>query len=290
MNLGDAGMNLYSIDDLLGNYKDRYFGHGYKKIYHEVTAVEQLDTENWLAHAAVSQCDDWSIKNNVLQTQHVSSIDALVITQEVFNSILSAKNINYDNYILTDFVIKTGSFPIENIDDIKIKLNLTNNNNIFYLVGVIGNMKVKCAFNKNVNGISNTFNIYKNLENKIFDIKFISNDLLECTFLAESDNSSSVYAVSWLIVFAQLGEVMAFNATGLSRDDSNNFWVRKLEFHLNKDMLLKTNKADTLIVKVNKHSFINSEHGLWHSFNMESHDQMGLITVSAKTALQGMGI
>ena len=279
-------MSTYSIDDLLGDCKNRYFGNGYKKIFHDVISINSSDGINWISHISVSKCSNWSIKNKVAQVQHVSSIDSLVITQKVFNCILSKIENNCDDYVLTDFDIKTGTSPIENIDDINVKFKLEKQNEKYILSGIIGNMKVKSEFEKCPEQYKNTFSEYKSINNQINEIIFQNNDYLICNYKPEATSDISVYLVSWLTVFAQLGEVLVFNAANVSREESKNFWVRKLHLHLNKEKLLKSNHSDELELKVIKNRELRKNDGIWHTFEMAGIDKFNLISVQAKTALQ----
>lgn len=55
-------MDNYSIDALLGNFKNRYFGNGYKKIFHDVKLIDSKDGIHWLANISISKYINWSIK------------------------------------------------------------------------------------------------------------------------------------------------------------------------------------------------------------------------------------
>ncbi|WP_054689694.1 AvrD family protein [Fructilactobacillus florum] len=188
--------------------------------------------------------------------------------------------------MLTDFDIKTGTSPIENIEEISANFILEIKEDKYLLSGLIGNMRIKSEFEKCFENCKNTFYKYKNINNKINEISFKKNNSLICNYEPESNINISVYLVSWIIVFAQLGEVLAFNVANVSREESENFWVRKLHLHLNKTKSLKSNHNDKLKVKIVKNRKIKKTDGIWHTFEMVGDDELSLVDVRAKTALK----
>ncbi|USS90820.1 AvrD family protein [Fructilactobacillus carniphilus] len=277
----------YSIDNILGNYEYRYFGNGYKKISHYIKKLKFLDKTHYTACAKVSRCSTWSSKNSIQQNQHLTSIDAIDITNKIFSLILFNENKKTENYILYYFEIKTGTIPVENIEDIHVEGTIENHESDYYLFLRIGDMKIESRFLNYGDGFFNEFNEYKNITNYIENIEFDGDSSLTCKYIPESNlGKTNVYLASWLIVFAQLGEVLAFNLAKTSREKSNNFWVRKLKIDLNVNGLLKTDEKDTLMLKVIKNKSINKNNEIWHSFDMEGSDLRNLVDVSAKTALK----
>lgn len=81
-----------SIDSILGNSQQRYFGAGYKQVKHHISRWH-IDTaqQRFSAMVSIDYPPAWSTKNHAKELQpHLSTIDAFVIAVRVCDAFISA--------------------------------------------------------------------------------------------------------------------------------------------------------------------------------------------------------
>ncbi|MFD1125033.1 AvrD family protein [Lentilactobacillus raoultii] len=305
----------YEIDKLLGDYHQRYFGEGYKKVQHKILRFQRC-ANGWCGKAKISKVKSWSVKERGMPLeQHLSSIDALIISV-LFSSKVFKKyhpEIELANVILASFTMKMGNSPVTNLDNIDVSFhNMVEDGNYYTIQGNVENMRIELMFyyQKAVmsNGslrqsldskLSTIFfeNHYRDLSNNINHITFKDKNLVSCqaAVLATSlksyigiESSFAQYTslLSWLVIFAQIAEVDAYHFDGISRRESANFWARKITARLNIHKLYRVNSEIGLELEIKKANLLNMHGDNWRTLNVAASDVNHFVEFKAKMAHQ----
>jgi hypothetical protein len=109
-----------SVDDVLGPGEHRFFGTGYKRAEHRLTAIRisgGAGPGKVEAHAAVGYPADWSRKDGVDQRPHLSTVDAIVIGAQLSEMYLvHAYGVSREQarrMALRRLRVKAGTRPVE---------------------------------------------------------------------------------------------------------------------------------------------------------------------------------
>jgi|GEM_PF-6486333 hypothetical protein len=119
---------LLTIDESLGSKKRRYLGEGYKKTNYEFKDITPEDgVKNKLKiQASVIYPDDWSLKaEGKRKDTHLSTIDILVLSNRICESIFLLKNKNIEavnSTWLQKIDMKLGNQPVDQLEDISFSI------------------------------------------------------------------------------------------------------------------------------------------------------------------------
>lgn len=301
----------YEIDKLLGDYRQRYFGSGYKKIGHDILTF-QRNEDGWNGKAKISRVKDWSVKKTGHQLdQHLSSIDILVISVLFSGKVIKKvfPEIHLESMILSKFTLKMGSAPVTNLNSIDIQVDDVHRiENYFLIQGKVENMHMELTFfyrtetdmgarpHKKTNF---TFfeDHYKRLDNVIDQIRFDGKSKVDCRALVatkktqdyieiESDYSQYTSLLSWLVIFAQIAEVEAYHFDHITRDESANFWARKITATINVNKLYHLNSSVNVQLEIKKSQLLCMRGANWRTLTLTAHDINHLIEFKGKMAHQ----
>ncbi|HEU5160772.1 MAG TPA: AvrD family protein [Streptosporangiaceae bacterium] len=115
--------SISSIDDVLGPGEERFFGAGFKRAEHSLTAVQITGADgvdrlgSVAARAAVGYPADWSRKAGIDQRPHLSTIDVIVIGAQLSEMLLAhaygVDRARRRRMVLRRIHVKAGTRPVE---------------------------------------------------------------------------------------------------------------------------------------------------------------------------------
>lgn len=113
-----ASETYASIDELLGDGRERFFSHGYRSTNPQLRDVAVSHTppvSTLTAHAGLDVQGTWSVKGSAGQTPHLGTTDVLVFAGRTAEILLASR---YSPAILSDahltsILISGGSSPVE---------------------------------------------------------------------------------------------------------------------------------------------------------------------------------
>jgi hypothetical protein len=111
---------VYSIDELLGDSRTRFFGAGFRLVHHDLTHLI-VDTGNKTVHgnAKVDYPASWSTKKSRELTPHLSSLDALTIGAQLceayVRTMFGIEGSAADRLWLSRSSLKAGNNPTTNL-------------------------------------------------------------------------------------------------------------------------------------------------------------------------------
>lgn len=294
-----------NADDILGNYETRYFGAGHKHTTYAITDVKKNTRNNYVAIARIDfNADQWSIKNGVQQVAHVSTIDAITLSYLMIEKVVVP--LNLDNYFIQKFDFKAGSNAIEDLDNIDMELmNLSFDDPTISFKTVLEGMKVSIVLKK--------LEFYKKKESTSIDSsRFLDNHLKdtclnidEVNYLGNSGLSTRINherksqatyhglgsclqnhlsILEWLIVFSQIGEIMAYNYDHMTRQCSNNLWMKRITATFNEDATLSY--PIRTISEITKASIIKMNGNSWRILKEKGSDINNEVFFEAKITHQ----
>jgi hypothetical protein len=155
-----------SVDDHLGPRTGRYFGEGFKRVNHRLTAVDVDPAERAgrvEAKVGLEYPTDWSKKATGSLRPHLSSIDALLIAAQLCEMYLlhsySLTPAQRQRMWLRHVDIRAGSAPQEELEDLSIRA--VNTSRRIAAVGicstvstfscVVGALRVTCEVEHDIN-------------------------------------------------------------------------------------------------------------------------------------------
>jgi len=108
---------MYQIDELLGDFRKRYFGDGHRRTVYDLIKCKNGDSHIWSGIGVVEQKGDWSLKSSQINRQHLSTIDGVILSSYALEHYLAEHTqIKVENLMLQSFDIKAGSEPVENVN------------------------------------------------------------------------------------------------------------------------------------------------------------------------------
>lgn len=291
-----------NINEILGEYNTRYFGAGHKNTGYLIKDIREKEDHSYEANATVNiSKKNWSIKDGKIMKAHLSTIDALVLSCLMVEKALSDVDVN--KFYVHKFTIKAGSSAIENLDKIPITLKAItiNDKQINCQVDVNKmNVKLLLKLRSNLpsgqsNGDNYISNHFKDSVVEIDDIHYINQSALstKVTKKVERDRSyqglgscdqNRISIVEWLVVFSQLGEVMAYHFDDLKRSESENLWMKRVKATFNEGT-----KEDQPIINISEiinTSLVNMKGNKWRVINAKGSDINNSFYIEAKIAHQ----
>lgn len=232
---------------------------------------------------------------------HLSTIDALVLSCLMVEKALT--NINLNKFYVHKFEIRAGNSAIENLSKILITLkDLKINEQQISCQVDVNQMKVKLMLRQSSNvsleqlGENNYIsNHFKDSILEINNIHYISQSALstEVTKKLErqkkyhglgSCNQNRISIVEWLVVFSQLGEVMAYHFDNLKRSESKNLWMKNVKVTFNENV--KEKQPVRTVSEITNASLVTMKGNRWRVINAKGSDINNSFYIEAKIAHQ----
>jgi hypothetical protein len=116
------------FEAFLGSAQDRYFGVGYRKTqYHmgDISYGAPAAPAVARASASVEYAPDWSLRDGVARTPHLSTIDALVLAGWMAEAFLHVHGLNSTNICrawMSEVKVRAGSRPVESLGSVPVEL------------------------------------------------------------------------------------------------------------------------------------------------------------------------
>lgn len=238
--------------------------------------------------------------------QHLSTIDGVILSTMFVEDFLfkNYKNIIIENLFMDSFKVKAGCTPIENLNDILIKIKkLTISNNSYSFIVDISNMRIELHFkeienisiDKRLDNESKNYYSYhlKNVKHDIQNIKYPNNNEICCEVLREKSGntifsgigsgfSNSISLVECLVFFSQMGQLLAYNYDLINREDSETLWMKQVKAKI--DIPYKYSGPILATGKIVNCKLLKLGTDYWRTFEMDGGTADDYIHFSGKIA------
>ncbi|MFT9212544.1 MAG: AvrD family protein [Lentilactobacillus hilgardii] len=235
---------------------------------------------------------------------------SVLFSSKVIKSIYP--EVKVSEMILSGFTLAMGSTPVTELNNVDVCLRVVSHSENHYFVrGNVENMRVQltfyysCAGKKQSNqgtgkqGDESFFeNQYRSLTNIINQIKFESDTVVDCCISIvpeselgdyddiEGDYSQSVSLLSWLIIFAQIAEVDAYHFDHIKRNESANFWARKITATVNVQKLYHLKSKINVRLEIKKAKLLKMHDQNWRTLSVSAYDANHFVEFTGKMAHQ----
>lgn len=287
-------------DEILGDFETRYFGAGHKRTNYK------LKQGGKLGKAEIIHTNSWSEKMGCSLKPHLSTVDGIILSvMYVEKHMIDERKIDSLNAMfLCAFEIKSGTGAIEDLRDISLtirKEEIVLNEANFEVV--VEGMVVKLKFKKiNVkpvdckqNSEKNAYNYFsehlKRMKHNIFGIK-IEDDEITCTVSREKEDvlfdgigsrfSNCMSILEWLIVFSQMGQILAYDIDSINRQNSETLWMKNVKAEI--IHLIEYQGEISVFGGVTKKNLLNMQDKNWRIFEMAGNSVDGNVRFTGKIA------
>ena len=113
---------MLTVDYLLGDNRNRYFGRGHKRTTYEVKLKNILEGVGSLHQEGL-----WSSKQSEIVQQHLSTLDGIVLAHLFGSEILKRMGVRLNQYRLSHFEIKVRDKSYRRIGKFKIRITKFQN-------------------------------------------------------------------------------------------------------------------------------------------------------------------
>ncbi len=282
------------IDKVLGNFEERYFGAGHKRSVYSLYKAFETDEDNYQGSASIELGSSWSEKNGEQIRPHLSTIDGVVLAALLAEKYLEEKHpeIATKEMFLSMFEIKAGGNPIEDLQNITLSIKKVSvEAEIFnFKIDILG-MKVNLKIRKIENNYTDLEQIassdssdrgyiayhLKDIRHDIDNINFLNQNNLFCDFIRGEEMqtnysglscnfSKSISALEWLVVFSQMGQLVAYNYDFIDRRESHNLWMRWVKAELKSPYFYE--EPILMTGEIVKASLLNRGEDKWRTFDV----------------------
>ncbi|MDO4855545.1 MAG: AvrD family protein [Limosilactobacillus gorillae] len=279
------------VDEILGSYHNRYFGSGYQKGQYQI-----IDQDNHNVKIRVSYPGGWSKKQASERQPHLSTIDGVIVAALISERLLGEQSYEY---YLSGFEIKagnheicldhdltvqigpshvtaqTGNFQFD-VEGMKIKLQVTHSQ---------GKAKVKSHHYLTEHLKANRLHLgeltYLGQSGVSGVVNYHQDSSLDYDGLG-SGQAQVISIIEWLVIFSQMGELMAYHYDSLNRDDCNNLWMKSIKASLSDP--IKVNQPIRIMSELVKVSLINKDNQNWRVLKAHGSDINNQVKFEAKMA------
>ncbi|ADA64923.1 AvrD family protein [Lactococcus lactis] len=290
------------VDKYLGLYEQRYFGAGHKRTKYSILD-SYISDEQFVMSAKIEQEGVWSQKGQSKKKQHLSTVDGIILSGMLVEKYLEITCENCSDWMLQSFEVHAASNPVEDVNHIVLYLDFDKSSLLEkrYAVNVSG-MRVDLSFEQikieeqTNHGQQNYFSSHlKNSMLDLTDIHFISDDLVEADTQwmhqkmeysgLGSAHTNEISLLEWLISFSQLCELMVYNHDKVSREESENLWMRSVKAEINISSLGLPN-LETIhsFGKIDKAKIITKGGNSWSMLNVTTGTSDNQVLFTAKVA------
>jgi hypothetical protein len=238
-------MEYYStIDEFLGSRESRYFGNGYvntAQVLSDFALIGDSDEIEFSCSGAVLLSDLWSVKSSGKQRPHLSSIDAIEFAVECLRviSLRAYPDNEFSIESIQRLDVFAGKEPTEErLDSVpltgRFKKGLAGTD---VLKMSISNMKVNVQFS--ANNSKNTLSTRHEKHPALVNDLLLNRESLMVSAIASPVTQSPTESWSLSTCFAvalQLGQTLLYKHDGISRENSNTLWMRKISIDISSGM------------------------------------------------------
>jgi hypothetical protein len=234
---------MKSIDQILGDGRGRFFGHGYLKNTQIVSPEETVEsgTNSGLTwRGGVQTAADWSIKDGVQQTPHLSTIDAVELSLQCVRSMatMASKVAGDADTLIKSIQIVAGNAPVDgDLSDIDIHGQLhPQQDDTSTLSLTIANMRVEIVLDPHMTDASNLEYPGKqplSVSDILLHVDTSLDDPVMASGMAEPatpDSHSGWSHSSCFVAALQLGQALLYRLDGIDRANSNTLWMKRASF------------------------------------------------------------
>jgi acyl transferase domain-containing protein len=305
----------YTVEQLLGDSRERYFGHGHRGTRYEVSDT-YWDHDRLCMHAKVVQTVSWSSKSDVQMNRHLSTIDGLILAAKAVEAYIieSQSSIvkNIKCLMLTQFEIKAGISATEDLEKVLIsvqQLGVLDAGDKLAATVFVGTLKVTLEFSEIIpekrqqpnSGSAETLEyIDSHLRFHAQDIVNIeidtekhmtSCDIVNLDTMPDQRYSSiqcahqdKVSLIEWVISLSQLAQILAYSHDDIDRSQSENFWMRSIKGVYNGNSAYLLGDKVSFVGRIRRSELLPIGDHLWRSFVMEGSDVADSIQFVAQVA------
>jgi hypothetical protein len=278
-----------SIDDLLGNSDERFFGSGYRRVkYSWGGLTEPEQTEFLKSRAAVTYPKDWSRKNDIDQKPHLSTIDAIILGIKATKQLmLQSSEVTHDEYRLCKIDVKAGTVSSEISDDIEITCfnpdydkSRTHENKELNYRATVGNLTVTMKYIRDLycsqsneeeshrywgSGFHKVAVQLRQLETDNAKAKAIMHVIPDDDRRSDfHDRNMPISIIDVFVAALQLGQVLVYNIDHISRADSNTMWMRNTSI-ITTNTAYDTGDGLPISVSVEKATILSQKGKFWRT-------------------------
>lgn len=246
------------ISEILGDDSLRFFSNGYRNVVHKLEKLEFDSKETILkGGVAIEYTKSFSVKNGKTQQPHLTTLDALMISNY---SCIEINRVLFEGDIeeiwVSKLKISSGNQHTDELDQLsfstKLKeLKIAADGYIIIYETVVNNMKVQlemvanCELKGNIESFSREEQVI--LQEAHFGQKLLSLDvevrenLIDIKdqyiiSLIEITKSTIEYydIFSMFLSMTQQAQALLYKYDDLSREETNNLWMREIEMSYEK--------------------------------------------------------
>lgn len=251
------GGNIFmDVNDILGNYETRYFGAGHKHTTYAIADVKKNTKGNYVALASL----DFKAGRSAIE-------DIKNIDMEVMNLIIDEPTISFKTILegmKVSIVLKKSETYKQNNSDFTNSASFLNNH-------------------------------LKNTHLDINEINYLGDSGLSASVNRKRKPQATYHGLGsclqdhlslleWLIVFSQIGEIMAYNYDHISRQYSNNLWMKHVTATFNEKATLSY--PIKTISEITKASIIKMKGNSWRILKEKGSDINNEVFFEAKITHQ----
>lgn len=288
---------MLTVDYLLGDNRNRYFGRGHKRTTYEVKLKNILEGVGSLHQEGL-----WSSKQSEIVQQHLSTLDGIVLAHLFGSEILKRMGVNLNQYRLSHFEIKSGIKAIEELVNLRLELqNFKMTNQVIEFDCLVMDMKVCLGYQllecmENVVAIGEQGRDFlsthlRDRQHDIYDVEF-SDSSISCKaeqVLIKDIEYSGVGSLEQnyysllelLIIFSQMAEMLAYHIEEISREESNTMWMKQVSADLDSPIL---NGVVELSGSVSKNRLLKIREEHWKVYEMSGYDVDHKVVFKSKIA------
>lgn len=250
---------LNHIDDALGPAAQRYFGEGFKRTRYAISVSYQADSAEGFVQVMYQQ--NWSSKTtDKVRKPHLSTLDAVLISGQVSCALLRRRyplsQPDCQQAWIRALEIKAGHLSYEDLAAVPLQAKLMSSaaadDSLFgYLTRLqvkLGEMVVELvidhALSEQATVLTDTDHYfsdgYRQRQCQLQQLQFEPGQLtltaqlsLQTGSALPADGVMGAYprcllAIELLTAFAQLAQALMYQMDNLSRDQTNNLWMRQV--------------------------------------------------------------
>lgn len=297
-----------NIDGILGDFENRYFGAGHKRTGYQMDELCPGQDSCVHTSARIQQNDGWSQKDGCQMKPHVSTVDGIILSVMLAEKYLAKQypNVVLQELFLSAFEIKAGTKPIEDLNDIFCSLEEKKAGpGEYHFSAVIQEMKAVLRFKKMSQNIMANIPVQerpgipyfrthlKHLKHDITGIHFAEKGRISCHITRTSLRQFSYDGIGsrgydrmslleWLIVFSQMGQLLAYDYDLIDREKSETLWMKRVKAEMDEPNLYKGPiPAGGEVVKSTRLKLKEAD---WRIFEMKGTALDGNVRFSGKIA------
>lgn len=257
-------MDTTSFESHLGPARERYLGHGYRNVRHELNMgacfgndIGKRPVAN-LPHASIQYPDNWSVKGDKLLKPHLTTMDGIVIGARLVECLLARRFSAQDvsNSWISSVAVRAGAKPVEDTDSIPVSHHATDNGGALDVEARIGNMSVSLSAELPTSSSASVATAeeptlpasglyhekYKSFrfQSSVLDLDINERRITtEHTMLAspeqrleglEGRTCTSLTYMDLMRLSAQAAQILIYAIDDITRTNANTLWMRRARF------------------------------------------------------------